>query len=226
MHWVDRGPEPSELKTIRNSYTPRWVQHYCQNIGSRPTDSYWLRFHDHLSRAFRDLCAYCEDTTKGEVDHFRPKSKFPTLVYSWSNWLLACHECNHAKLNDWPDAGFVDPCATSKSDRPECHFVFDTHTGLISPNESLNPRRWCMAQETIKALRLNDSHHLKKRVQWLLMFSMAVPDDPNALTTCTKRRLIHFASRKMPFSSLVRTWLIEKGFPINTLGLGVGTSLV
>ena len=214
MHWVDRGPEPPELAAIRNRYTPRWVQFYCQNVGNRPTDSYWLRFHDHLSCAFRGLCAYCEETTKGEVEHFRPKSKFPALVYSWSNWLLACHECNHVKLSNWPVAGYVDPCATPKSERPECHFVFDTQTGLISPHGSLSSRRRHMAQETIKALRLNDSHHLKKRVEWLLLFSRAMPEDPNALTTCTTKSLVHFASREMPFSSLVRTWLFENGFPV------------
>ena len=219
MHWVDRGPEPLGLATIRSRYTPRWVQYYCQSVGNKPTDSYWLRFFDDLKYAFRSLCAYCEETTKGEVDHLRPKSKFPNLVYTWSNWLLACHECNHAKLNTWPSLGYVDPCATSPSERPESYFVFDTQTGFISPHESLDACRRHMAQETIKALRLNDLHHLRSRVQWLLLFSMAMPKDPNALTTCTTERLVHFSSREMQFSSLVRAWLLERGFPVENLEL-------
>ena len=219
MHWVDRGPEPTELAAIRNRYTPRWVQYYCQGVGNKPTDSHWLRFLDDLKRVFRGLCAYCEETTKGEVEHFRPKSKCPDLVYTWSNWLLACHECNHAKLDTWPAEGYVNPCAASKSERPECHFVFDTQTGLISPHEALDTRRRQIAQETINALGLNDFHHLRNRAQWLLLFSTAMPEDPNALTTCTTRLLVYFASREMPFSSLVRTWLFEHGFPMERLGL-------
>ena len=217
MHWVDRGPEPPGLAAIRSRCTPRWVQYYCQSVGNKPTDSHWLRFLDDLKCVFRGHCAYCEETTKGEVDHFRPKSKYPDLVYTWSNWLLACHECNHAKLDTWPAAGYVDPCAISKSERPECHFVIDTQTGLISPHEALGSRRRRMAQETINAVRLNDPHHLKNRVEWLLLFSMAMPEDPNALTTCTTKRLVHFASREIPFSSIVRTWLFEQCFPMESL---------
>ena len=214
--------EPLGLATIQSRYTTRWVQYYCQGVGDKPTDSHWVRFHDDLNCAFRGLCAYCEETTKGEVDHFRPKSKFPTLVYSWSNWLLACHECNHTKLNAWPNAGYVDPCATSNSERPECHFNFDTRTGLISPKECLSSRRRHVAQETIKALRLNDVHHLKKRVQWLLLFSSAMPEDPRALTTCTTKTLVHFASRGMQLSSIVRAWLAEYGFPPESLEFDQG----
>ena len=219
MHWVDRGLEPPELATIRSRHTARWIQYYAQGVGSKPKDSHWLRFRSHLERVFLCLCAYCEETTKGEVDHFRPKSKFPALVYCWANWLLACHECNHAKLDTWPAVGYVDPCATSKSEPPECLFLFDTQTGLMSPHESLSSRRRQMAQETIQALRLNDSHHLKKRLEWLLLFSKAMPEDPDALTTSTAKALAHFASREKPFSSIVRAWLSEHDFPVESLGL-------
>ena len=219
MHWVYRGAEPLGLAAIQSRYTTRWVQYYCQNVGNKPTDSHWLDFRADLSCAFHGLCAYCEEITKGEVDHFRPKSKFPALVYSWPNWLLACHECNHAKLNKWPAAGYVDPCATSKLERPECHFVFDTQTGLISPHESLSSHRRHLANGTIRALRLNDSHHLKKRILWLLLFSSGMPEDPKALTANTAKRLVHFASREMQFSSIVRAWLFEHGFPVEGLAL-------
>ena len=214
MHWVDRGPEPPGLATIRSLHTVRWIQYYTQGVGSKPKDFHWRHFHSDLENVFLGLCAYCEEITKGEVDHFRPKSKFPALVYSWCNWLFVCHECNQAKLNTWSAGGYVDPCTTSTSERPERHFAFDIQTGLISPHASLSSRRRHMARETIEALRLNDSHHLKKRAEWLLLFSRAMPEDPNASTTCTTKSLVHFASREMPFSSLVRTWLFENGFPV------------
>lgn len=214
MHWVDRGPEPDGLSEIRARHTPRWVQYYRQGVGSRPADSHWRRFYDDLKRVFGGLCAYCEEITKGEVDHFRPKSQFPDLVYCWSNWLFACHECNHAKSSSWPAGGYVDPCAMSTPDRPECHFAFDTRTGAIRANRSLNARRRQKAQRTIDDLGLNDFHHLKNRVEWLRMFSAAIPDDSNGLTTEARAIVAHFASRDRQFSSLVRTWLSERGYPL------------
>ena len=29
------------------------------------------------------MCGYCEEETAGEIDHFRPVSKCPSLVYEW-----------------------------------------------------------------------------------------------------------------------------------------------
>ena len=213
MHWVDRGPEPEGLGEVRSRYMPGWVQYYSEGIGSKPTDSYWRCFNIDLVRAFAGLCAYCEETTKGELDHFRPKSRFPDLVYSWSNWVFACHECNNAKTNAWPTDGYVDPCAKCLTDRPERHFVFDTQTGFILPNRSLSPRRRQKAQRTIDDLGLSDWQHLKNRVEWLELFSAAMPAHPNNLTADTKRRLVRFASRERQLSSVVRAWLSEQRFP-------------
>ena len=83
-HWVDRGPEPDGLSVIRSRFKQRWIDHYQNGVGNRPTDARWREFHPALSRAFSGLCAYCEEPDKGEVDHFRPSSKFPHLVYEWT----------------------------------------------------------------------------------------------------------------------------------------------
>lgn len=217
MHWVDRGPEPEGLAQIRHRYTSRWIQYYAHGVGSKPTASHWRRFISYLKCAFNGLCAFCEETTRGEVDHFRPKSQFPDLVYCWTNWLFSCHECNHAKGSSWPTGGYVDPCAISIADRPERHFAFDTINGFIRPDRSLSPLIRAKAQRMINDLGLNDSYHLKKRVEWLLMFSASMPDDPNSLDTSERVTLVHFASRKTQLSSLVRTWLSEHGYPLEEL---------
>ena len=218
MHWVDRGPEPAALAEIRLTYTVRWVQYCTHHIGSRPTDSHWRRFHPELKASFSSLCAYCEEGTKGEVDHFRPKSRFPRLVYSWSNWLLACHECNHAKLNKWPVGGYVDACSNSGPGAPESYFNFDTQTGFISPKRTLNRYHRLKAQRTIDDLGLNDFHHWKNRVEWLELFTGAMPAGPEALTNRTRAILVHFASRGTQLSSVVRTWLSEWGYTVDSLG--------
>ena len=167
MHWIDRGLEPQRLKAIRAQYTSRWIKYYRDGIGSQPGDAYWRAFHADLSRVFFGLCAYCEEFCRGEVEHFRPKSRFPDHVYTWSNWVFACHDCNHMKGDKWPVSGYIDPCARAQLARPERFFDFDTLTGEILVKEGLSQAQHSKAMQTITDLDLNAYHHLKKRLAWL-----------------------------------------------------------
>ena len=218
MHWVDRGPEPTDLETIRSTWTPGWVEHYTDKAGNRPRDSHWLKFQEDLNQVFQGLCAYCEETCKGEVEHFRPKSRFPLLVYEWSNWLLACHDCNQAKHFKWPEGGYIDPCANSWIARPECYFTFDTLTGELLPRNDLTTTSLEKARRMIKDLRLNAHHHLKKRRFLLGILSATWPSVPDSIPDELKQLLSdvegmhdHLSSRSVQLSSLTRAWLCEKG---------------
>jgi uncharacterized protein (TIGR02646 family) len=42
-------------------------------------------------------CMFCEDNGAHQIEHFRPKSLYPGLVYAWSNYLFACGQCNTSK---------------------------------------------------------------------------------------------------------------------------------
>ena len=129
MHWVDRGEEPIGLKDVRRRFTSEWVDRHRSGTGNRPTPR-WGEFREELGSKFHDLCGYCEEITPGEIDHFKPLSKFPDLVYEWSNWIFACNTCNSRfKKHKWPEQGFVDPCAEALSERPERFFDFDLMTG-------------------------------------------------------------------------------------------------
>lgn len=215
MHWVDRGPKPEGLREIYVKYTPRWVSAYLFDIGRKPpSDAQWRKFSDELGDRFGGICAYCEKFTKGEVEHFRPKSKFPILVYAWSNWLFACGECNHAKLNSWPSGGYVNPCAGSKSEWPEKYFDFETEieSGFVVPKSGLSQDRRYRAQQTIADLRLNEEHNWKARVEWLRLFAAALPDDPRQLTTEDRNKIAYFSSRQVQLSSCIRGWLSKHGY--------------
>ena len=141
MRWVERGPSPDGLQAIQMQYTPKWVAFYPERTGDEPKDTQWQKFSDDLAISFRGACGYCEEYCIGEVDHFKPKSKFPGLVYEWSNWVFACHSCNANKWNKWPGRGYVNPCARSRQARPECFFDFDPCNGHVSPNPGLSPVR-------------------------------------------------------------------------------------
>ena len=165
MHWVDRGEEPPTLHWVQKALTPKWVAYYRDHMGQRPSDARWRDFREELAARFHCICGYCEEIERGEVDHFRPKSKFPELVYEWSNWVFACNACNSIfKKDKWPKDGYVDPCATSIQERPENYFQFDLHTGELIPRSGLRGKRLKMARQTIGDINLNEQFHLKKRI--------------------------------------------------------------
>jgi len=68
---------------------------------------------DDLIRRIGDYCSYCEVCLHGSiaVEHVRPKKPQPALEREWTNFLLACDNCNSTKSNKdvdlahyfWPD---------------------------------------------------------------------------------------------------------------------------
>ena len=75
-------------------------------------------YRDHiplLRREFRGQCAYCERTEEYmggdeafEVDHFKPKSKFPELITTYHNLYYVCRKCNGHKWETWPTENQLD----------------------------------------------------------------------------------------------------------------------
>ena len=175
MHWVDRGDEPTDLAEIRDNFTTRWIDHYRRSIGDKPpNDHRWTQFIEDLRKVFSELCGYCERRPRGQVDHFKPKSKFPELVYEWDNWIFSCAECNSSKQAKWPKWGYVDPCARSRQARPETYFESDLLTGQILPQSGLSQRRSRKAWQTIYDLNLNGPHHLKNRIGRIELLTLLV----------------------------------------------------
>lgn len=214
MHWIDRGPEPSGIHSLHDTYTGGWVNHYRHGAGKLPTDRYWRNFIDTLRERSFGLCAYCEGIARGEVDHFRPKSKFPELVYSWSNWLFACHDCNHSKSNRWPASGYIDPCGSVREERPERYFQFDLLTGMIQARPTLSDGDRQKASAMIGDLRLNGRHHLKRRLIRTLEVEALLGGDPENVNDATRSAILELASREHECSSVVRALLLARGLRI------------
>lgn len=67
-----------------------------------------------LRKMTKGKCAYCQGdvdaTSHAAVEHFKPKSLFPTLAYEVGNYLYSCPLCNEAKSDNWPASGeYVRP---------------------------------------------------------------------------------------------------------------------
>lgn len=86
----------------------------------------YLIYKEQLVKDFRDLCGYCGKNRNYffdnfQIDHFKPKSKYPDLKNDYNNLVLSCPICNRNKSDDWPtndknvyhndSIGYVDPAS-------------------------------------------------------------------------------------------------------------------
>jgi len=75
------------------------------------TGVYNSRYKQHDTQAalrliYRNKCAFCEQRVEqSHIEHYRPKSKYWWLAYSWDNLLLACPTCNIHKNNNFEITG-------------------------------------------------------------------------------------------------------------------------
>lgn len=210
MHYVKRGPEPINLPSIRTLYTPGWIR-YKNGLSGQPSDHQWSAYRSDLKRVFGGFCAYCEELTEGEVDHFRPKSRFPELAYRWSNWLFSCKSCNGYKLNKWPEAGYVDPCARLRRERPETYFYFDTSTGYLLPILGPDQNRYQRAKGMIQDLKLNSFSHVKRRRDFAYFIHLAVSNaaSHNAII---KEIWDSLNTKHIEIGSFIKAWLVDRGY--------------
>jgi hypothetical protein len=85
----------------------------------------YQRYKRFLRKDFLATCAYCERTEEYlggeeafEVEHFKPKGKFPGLICMYDNLYYVCRKCNAHKWETWPSdeqlawgERFADPCS-------------------------------------------------------------------------------------------------------------------
>ena len=68
------------------------------------TESFWTKAKPQLKKESNGKCAYCEANTKvvahGDVEHYRPKSVYWWLAYTYDNYLYACQICNQTYKSD------------------------------------------------------------------------------------------------------------------------------
>lgn len=82
-----------------------------------------------------EYCMYCEANEGTDIDHFRPRRRYPRSAFRWSNLLLACSHCNsNAKRDQFPrDAAgrmlLIDPTR----DDPREHLTLTPTTGRYEP---------------------------------------------------------------------------------------------
>jgi uncharacterized protein (TIGR02646 family) len=111
-----------------------------------------------LIEMFNGKCAFCEShiihINYGDIEHFRPKSKFPEFCFEWDNLLLSCSICNGKsnKGNKFPlesEGGFiVNPVEENPNDFFRFEFDENTKLFLLFPKDE-------RAKTTIDTIGLN-----------------------------------------------------------------------
>lgn len=129
---VNRTAKPTVLvrneatwtKAIRSAKTPQAKDTAIEKYRHQEIKSA-------LVKMFSGKCAYCESKIShidyGDIEHFKPKSKYPLEAVKWENLLLACKRCNGAeyKSDEFPSkqkgGWLINPC----TDEPDTHFRFE-----------------------------------------------------------------------------------------------------
>ena len=234
MRFVDCGDEPASLREL--------VKH---DANGRPdwdtSGESGSIFYRDLGRSFEYLCGYCErpcnrrrpgKPDSSEVDHFRPRSHFPELTFTWENLIYVCRQCNQAKGSQFPgkepldgtsaqallvdakingkeyidpsvDDGYVNP--RDPAERAETYFVFNRE-GEILPNPNLDDQKWSKARRTIRDFDLNSICKLRLSA-YELTAAMALAIA--AIRTRRAERLAAFSHKPTPgFPSFV-AWVFS-----------------
>jgi len=100
--------------------------------------TFWKTAKKQLKKESGGKCAYCEANTEivahGDVEHYRPKSVYWWLAYTYDNYLYACQICNQVyKSDNFPIAGttlFQGPAISATTTDTE----IDLLAGRISPD--------------------------------------------------------------------------------------------
>jgi len=135
MRPIDKGNVPTDPAGISIS-----IKDYQQSRG-------------YLVDRLGTFCSYCERYLGNNiaVEHIQPKSSVPGLSLSWSNFLLACVNCNSIKSKTpvilgnylWPD-------------RDNTYRAIEyTVGGVVSAAAGLSPQLTLITNETIKLTGLD-----------------------------------------------------------------------
>lgn len=104
----------------------------------------------------RERCMYCVDSHGCDIDHFRPKARYPARAFKWSNMLLCCTECGRFKGSQFPMANsrplLIDPTVED----PWQHLDFDPDTGNLTARFDIHANDWsAKGTTTVEVLRLD-----------------------------------------------------------------------
>lgn len=168
--------------------------------GSNPRKKAFSKVRETLGQMAtgRRRCMYCEDSLGTDIEHFRPKSKYPHSAFHWPNYLLACSHCNsNEKRSEFPvDAAgspmLIDPTVED----PRDHLIFVPSTGKVV---GWTPR----GEETVRVFGLNRNDTLEKGRKQAWTSAQALLRDYHAARNDEARQRVLDALEGLSFGSVL-----------------------
>ena len=182
MHKVNRTSQPKILSDNSEKWTSELIDQIKINNGeySKVSDKYKNRYnHPEIKQSLKNMyngcCCYCEGAVSlvsyGAIEHFKPKSIYPNLSFSWDNLHYCCNICNTTyKRTQWNDL-LLDP---SKDDISQ-YLSFNIQTGEY---EAVNGNE--RGKETIRITGINRKELVEKRLKiivFLYQTSLSMDND-------------------------------------------------
>ncbi|EJO5347323.1 TIGR02646 family protein [Clostridium botulinum] len=166
MHRVDRNKAPLKLSEkdkewrhllkINPKLKPNWEE-FSKTVAKKETIFM-------LEEMYDGCCCYCESKLKStsypEIEHFKPKIKYPELCFDYNNLHYSCKRCNVSKGSNYNE-NMISP----SDENPEEYIKY---IGELAVSIDDNKRGNAM----IDALNLNERADLKEeRIKYLKEFS-------------------------------------------------------
>ncbi|MBS5186275.1 MAG: TIGR02646 family protein [Fusobacterium nucleatum] len=135
-----------------------------------------------LEEQENSCCPYCEmeiNLNDSQIEHIKPKDKFPELLIDYKNLIICCLEsrrCGNSKANKW-DELFINPV----TENPEDYFKYDIKTGKIIPIFK-EKEKFEKAEYTINLLNLNDNRLCEIRKKYIFEFLSYSNNNKNSLS--------------------------------------------
>jgi uncharacterized protein (TIGR02646 family) len=160
----------------------------------------------HLYKAFHGKCAFCESrmahVSNPQVEHYRPKSKYPDAAFDWENWLLSCGRCNDRKWAHFPDCDGVPCLVDPAAEDPELHIEFIGYVPVPKTRRGT---------ETIQLIGLDRSPLEDERSRWLSYINgllLLCISSANAEFRREARELLIWSMQDdAPYAAMVRCYL-------------------
>jgi uncharacterized protein (TIGR02646 family) len=150
MIFVNRTPEPpiltnnaiiwlNDYRNSLNNYNLNPNKDNKKNKKKAENKYNHKQIKDALINMFSGKCAYCEShiahVDYGNIEHFKPKSKFVNECFNWDNLLLSCTICNTQYKRDlFPTSAENGPLIDPTYENPSqfLRFEFDSTTGTAN----------------------------------------------------------------------------------------------
>lgn len=109
----------------------------------------------------RERCMYCLDSHGTDIDHFKPKARYPLQTFKWNNWLLCCSECGRLKGSKFPTVSGKPLLINPANENPWTHLEFDSDTGNLTARFDITANGWSpKGAETVSVLHLDSREAL------------------------------------------------------------------